>query len=172
DYEVARLVTDGDFARQIAETFEGEALRLRFHLAPPLLARRDPATGRPRKMTFGPWIMPAFRLLARLKGLRGTWADPFGRTAERRMERRLITDYQARVGDLLPQLRDDSYGTIVAIAALPERVRGFGPVKEAAIAAATAEGERLQARLAGSAAPFRKVGNGAGAAEYRPVDRV
>ena len=158
EYEVARLFTDGAFARQLTETFEGDGLRLRFHLAPPLLARHDPVSGRPRKMTFGPWVLPLFRLLAKGKGLRGTWADPFGKTAERRMERRLIADYVAMIGDLLPQLGGENYRTVVALAALPEKIRGFGPVKQAAVTAAAAERSRLLARLAQPAAPLREVG--------------
>jgi indolepyruvate ferredoxin oxidoreductase len=92
EYEVARLYTDGSFLAQVADTFDGDKLRFEFHLAPPLLARRDPTTGLPRKMSFGPWLLPAFRLLARLKFLRGTAFDPFGRTQERRTERKLIED--------------------------------------------------------------------------------
>src|SRR5690606_15302069 len=95
EYEVARLYSDGAFRRQLAATFEpdgadGRPLRFEFHLAPPLLARRDSATGQPRKTSFGPWMMSAFAVLAKLKGLRGTAFDIFGYTAERRMERGLI----------------------------------------------------------------------------------
>src|SRR5690606_38108439 len=85
EYEVARLYSDGAFLRQAAAEFDGD-LRFTFHLAPPLLARRDGATGEPRKMTFGPWMLRAFALLARLKVLRGSALDPFGRSEERRTE--------------------------------------------------------------------------------------
>src|SRR6185295_638535 len=78
EYEVARLYTNGEFLRQVAEEFDGEGLRFEFHLAPPLLARKNPITGEPRKITFGPWTMSALRLLARLKGLRGTAFELFG----------------------------------------------------------------------------------------------
>jgi len=88
EYEVARLYTDGAFLKQVANEFDGDNLRFEFHLAPPILARRDPATGLPRKMNFGPWMLSAFRLLAKLKGLRGTPFDPFGRSLERRTERK------------------------------------------------------------------------------------
>ena len=88
EYEVARLYTDGTFTKQIEQTFEPGSLRFEFHLAPPLLARVDKITGEPRKMSFGPWMMKAFGLLRRFKGLRGTAFDPFGYTAERRTERR------------------------------------------------------------------------------------
>src|SRR6202044_1080192 len=89
EYEVARLYTDGSFAKQVAREFDGDKLRFGFPLAPPLLARRDETTGLPRKMSFGPWLMPAFGLLAKLKFLRGTRFDPFGRSLERRTERKL-----------------------------------------------------------------------------------
>ncbi|MGA8499139.1 MAG: indolepyruvate ferredoxin oxidoreductase family protein, partial [Xanthobacteraceae bacterium] len=95
EYEVARLYTDGAFLKQVETEFDGDNLRFEFHLAPPLLARRDKTTGLPRKMSFGPWILPVFRLLAKFKGLRGTPFDPFGRSLERRTERKLIGDYEA-----------------------------------------------------------------------------
>ena len=91
EYEVARLYTDGSFMKQVAATFDGDNLRFEFHLAPPLLARRDKTTGLPRKMSFGPWLMPLFRALANFKFLRGTAFDPFGYTVERRTERKLLT---------------------------------------------------------------------------------
>ena len=86
-------------------------MRLRFNLAPPLLAPRDPKTGLPRKMEFGPWMLHAFRLLARFKGLRGTRLDPFGWTEERRMERRLIGEYRSMVEGLLPTLSPANHAT-------------------------------------------------------------
>jgi indolepyruvate ferredoxin oxidoreductase len=131
---VARLFTDGRFARQIASQFDGD-FRLNFHLAPPLGARRDPETGQLQKRAFGPWMMPAFRVLARLKFLRGTALDPFGRSAERRMERRLIGEYEATVERLLAGLSPDNHALAVEIAGLPAEMRGFGHVKEANIAA-------------------------------------
>src|SRR3954452_3620958 len=94
EYEVARLYANGHFERQVAAAFEGDNLRYEFHLAPPLLARRDPATGLPRKMSFGPWMMKAFRVLAGLKSLRGTPLDVFGYTHERRAERQLIREFE------------------------------------------------------------------------------
>ena len=102
EYEVARLYTDGSFLKQVASEFDGEKLRFEFHLAPPLLARRDKTTGLPRKMRFGPWLLPAFALLAKLKFLRGTPFDPFGRSLERRTERAadrgLPSDARQRAG--------------------------------------------------------------------------
>ncbi len=133
EYEVARLHSDGEFARALKDEFEGD-YRLKFHLAPPLLARRDPHTGIPRKRAFGPWVLPVFKLLSRLKGLRGTAFDPFGYTAERRAERTLIAEYQDAVEELLDGLCQANYDDAVAIANLPQRVRGFGYIKAASIA--------------------------------------
>jgi indolepyruvate ferredoxin oxidoreductase len=129
EYEVARLYTDGRFKEALGKAFKGDA-KLTFHLAPPLLARRDPVTGHLRKRAFGPWIFTAFKVLAALKALRGTPFDIFGRTAERRRERRLIVDYRETVDDLIASLTPDNHGLAVEIASLPEHIRGFGHVKE------------------------------------------
>ncbi len=133
EYEVARLFTDGRFERQIRDQFSGE-VRLSFHLAAPLLAPPDPDTGRPRKTTFGPWLMRFLPLLARLKRLRGTPFDVFGHSAERRRERRLIAEYESLVEEILGDLNPDNHGPAVELASLPEHIRGFGPVKAASIA--------------------------------------
>jgi indolepyruvate ferredoxin oxidoreductase len=139
EYEVGRLYSDGNFMRQVAEEFDGENLRFEFHLAPPLLARTNPATGQPRKISFGPWMMPAFRTLARLKRLRGTVFDPFGYTAERRMERALIADYEKTLAELLERLTPANHHLAVGIAAIPEKIRGFGHVKKRSLKAARAD---------------------------------
>ena len=139
EYEVARLYTDGSFLARVADTFDGDNLRFEFHLAPPLLARRDRTTGLPRKMSFGPWLLPAFRLLASLKFLRGTAFDPFGRTQERRTERKLIEDYQAMLAKVLDALTADNHHVAVALASIPEKIRGFGHVKQRHLAAAKAD---------------------------------
>ena len=139
EYEVARLYSDGAFVQQIAGTFEGNNLRFEFHLAPPLLARRDRTTGLPRKMSFGPWLLPAFRLLAKLKFLRGTPFDPFGRTLERRTERKLIKDYESMLDQVLAALTPDNHHLAVGLAAIPEKIRGFGYVKERHLLAAKAD---------------------------------
>jgi indolepyruvate ferredoxin oxidoreductase len=139
EYEVARLYTDGAFLKQVETEFDGDNLRFEFHLAPPLLARRDKTTGLPRKMSFGPWILPAFRLLAKLNGLRGTPFDPFGRTLERRTERKLIGDYDAMLDEVLAKLSPDNHHIAVALAALPEKIRGFGHVKQQHLTAAKAD---------------------------------
>ncbi len=133
EYEVARLYTDGSFERQLRETFDGD-LRLTFHLAPPVLPRRDPASGHPRKRAFGPWMLPAFRVLARLRGLRGTWADPFGRTAERRMERALIVEFEAALDQLTAGLSDANHAAAVTVAELPLTVKGYGHIKDRSVA--------------------------------------
>jgi indolepyruvate ferredoxin oxidoreductase len=139
EYEVARLYTDGSFLAQVADAFDGEGLRFEFHLAPPLLARRDRATGLPRKMSFGPWLLPAFRLLARFRFLRGTAFDPFGRTQERRTERKLIDDYEAMLAKVVDALTADNHRVAVALASIPEKIRGFGHVKQRLLAAAKAD---------------------------------
>src|SRR5262249_25869982 len=108
EYEVARLYSDEAFMRQGRETFDGDDLRLHVHLSPPILSPTDQA-GRPRKMTFGPWMFGVFRVLARLKGLRGTPLDIFGYAAERRTERRLIADYEAMLAEVLARLTPDNH---------------------------------------------------------------
>ena len=145
EYEIARLYTDGRFAAELAANFEGRT-RLEFHLAPPLTASRDSRTGHLQKTAFGPWMMTVFRLLARLKGLRGTPLDPFGYTAERRRERQMIVDYEATVASLLDRLDSENHGLAVEIATLPLSIKGFGHVKdEAARCAAEREAQLLEA---------------------------
>ncbi|NIS88577.1 MAG: indolepyruvate ferredoxin oxidoreductase family protein [Woeseiaceae bacterium] len=129
EYEVARLYSDPEFRRRLNEQFEGN-IKLQFNLSPPAIAPKDKVTGLPRKMTFGGWMMPVFGLLARLRFLRGTVFDLFGRTDERKMERQLIVDYEATVDELLKTLDDGNYELAVKIAAIPEQIRGYGHVKE------------------------------------------
>jgi indolepyruvate ferredoxin oxidoreductase len=140
EYEVARLYADGTFAEKLHRRFEG-SFKLEYHLAPPFLAARDPVTGEARKRAFGPWMMVVFKWLARLRRLRGTPFDIFGRTQERRMERALITDYEALVRELAAALGPDNHVLAVEIACLPEQIRGFGHVK-------TRNVERAKAREA------------------------
>jgi indolepyruvate ferredoxin oxidoreductase len=130
EYEVARLHSNGDFTKKIAGMFEGD-FRVVYHLAPPLLARVNPSTGEPRKMRFGPWMLPVFRILAPLKRLRGTPLDFFGYSAERRAERALIREYEATVETLLQNLTPQNHAVAVQIASLPEDIRGFGHIKAA-----------------------------------------
>ncbi|MDD3652126.1 DUF6537 domain-containing protein, partial [Immundisolibacter sp.] len=143
---VARLYTDGEFLTKLRETFAGDT-RLRFHLAPPLLARRDPVSGELQKREYGAWMLTAMRGLAKLKFLRGSLFDPFGHTAERRQERRLIVDYERTVETLLARLDHDNHALAVQIASLPQQIRGFGHVKEASIAQTKALEAQLLARF-------------------------
>ena len=128
EYEVARLYTDGEFLSRLSGQFEGE-FRLVLHLAPPLWARADPATGEPRKTAFGPWMLKAMALLARCRRLRGTAFDPFGYSEERRGERLLVTEYEATVEEIIGRLAPANHATAVELASLPDEIRGFGPVK-------------------------------------------
>jgi indolepyruvate ferredoxin oxidoreductase len=121
--------------KKLSTQFEGD-YKLSFHLAPPLFAERDPQTGQLKKREYGAWVMPLFGFLASLKRLRGTRLDLFGYTAERRMERRLIGEYEATVETLLATLDQDNHALAVQIAALPETMRGFGHVKEKNVTAA------------------------------------
>ncbi len=148
EYEVARLHADPAFREKIAAMFEGD-YKLAFHLAPPLLARPDPVTGKPRKMRFGPWMMTAFGMLAKLRGLRGTAFDVFGRTEERRMERALIGEYEQLVDELLGRLGADNHGVAVELASLPEEIRGYGHVKVQHLEKARAKQGDLLARFRG-----------------------
>jgi indolepyruvate ferredoxin oxidoreductase len=137
EYEVARLYTEPAFWDALESTFEG-AYTVRFHLAPPFLSRPDPETGRITKRIYGAGMMRIFRLLARLKGLRGTRWDPFGRSADRRLERELIRQYEADVAELLGNLSFLRLPLALEIARLPEEIRGYGHIK-ARNAAAVAE---------------------------------
>ncbi|OON60022.1 indolepyruvate ferredoxin oxidoreductase [Massilia sp. KIM] len=148
EYEVARLHTDPAFRAKIAGMFEGD-VTLKFHLAPPLLAKHD-KEGRAIKREYGPWMMKAFGVLAKLKGLRGTPFDPFGYTAERRTERALVHQYRDTVAALLPKLTADNLAQAVAIASIPEDIRGYGHVKERHLKAAK---EKEAALLAAFHAP-------------------
>jgi indolepyruvate ferredoxin oxidoreductase len=145
EYEVARLYTDGTFERELHRQFEGD-LKLHFHMAPPLLSHAK--DGRPpRKWTFGPWLLPVLRVLARGKVLRGTVLDPFGATAERRQERAQIRDYELRVRALLPLLGREQLALATEIARIPLSMRGYGHVKAAAVAQARAREAELLWRL-------------------------
>ncbi|HWL30212.1 MAG TPA: indolepyruvate ferredoxin oxidoreductase family protein, partial [Burkholderiaceae bacterium] len=148
EYEVARLFTNGDFRKELDEAFEGD-FTLRFHLAPPLFARRDPATGVPRKITFGPATEKIFRLLARGKFLRGTWLDVFSYSSERKMERRLMREYRAAVLAMLDTLNKDNFDIALELAGLPQMVKGFGHIKEANVRAYRSKFAQLQAALQG-----------------------
>jgi indolepyruvate ferredoxin oxidoreductase len=156
EYEVARLYADPAFLKQVNNTFDGEHLSLRFHLAPPLLARRDKRTGLPRKMTFGPWWLGGFKLLARLKFLRGTPFDPFGHTRERHIERQLVADYEALLVQLIAKLTPENYAIAVGLAAIPEKIRGYGHVKMQHLTAAKADEAALLEQFRSSPTPVLK----------------
>jgi indolepyruvate ferredoxin oxidoreductase len=128
EYEVARLYTDGAFIKKLQRQFDGD-FTVEFHLAPPLLASRDPATGEPKKRAFGPWMRHVFKLLTWLRPLRGTALDIFGYTRERRMERRLIADYEALVRELSTSLDPGNHALAIELASLPAKMRGFGHIK-------------------------------------------
>jgi indolepyruvate ferredoxin oxidoreductase len=152
EYEVARLYTDGDFLQRVGEQFEGD-YRLKFHLAPPLTANRNPTTGHLEKREYGPWMLTAFRVLARLKGLRGTVFDIFGRTEERRAERRAVVEYETQLGDIAATLTAANHAAAIELAALPLEIRGFGHVKEANRRRAAAKAEQLGERFRTAAGP-------------------
>ncbi|MDH4188837.1 MAG: indolepyruvate ferredoxin oxidoreductase family protein [Betaproteobacteria bacterium] len=155
EYEVARLYSDGAFGEALKRRFAGRP-RLHYHLAPPFFARRDPLTGHLRKRAYGPWIATAFGWLARLRRLRGTWLDPFGHTDERRRERGLIVEYENTIDELLGALGAANLRLAVEIALLPERIRGFGHVKQKNLAAANRRRTELLAE-------FRRLGAAHGA---------
>jgi indolepyruvate ferredoxin oxidoreductase len=138
EYEVARLHTRPDFLASVQEQF-GTNARMRFHLAPPLLSGKLDARGRPRKKEFGAWILPLFRVLARLRRLRGTAFDLFGYTEERRMERQLIVDFENIMNDMLASLDADNLDAALKKTEAWLDVRGFGPVKEKAVQALRAD---------------------------------
>ena len=148
EYEVARLYTRPEFMARLREQFDGD-FTLKINLAPPLLSRRDPDTGRYAKKEFGPGIFKLFALLAPLKFLRGTALDIFGYAQHRRMERQLISDYEILVKDLLAGLSVDRHAVAVKLASLPEQVRGYDVVKEEHLAQVAAQRETLLAEFRG-----------------------
>jgi indolepyruvate ferredoxin oxidoreductase len=156
EYEVARLLSDPAFAQSIRQRFAGDELSLQFHLAPPLFARKDPATGEPRKMAFGQWMLPVFRMLAKFRGLRGTALDIFGYTDERRTERKLIADYERLLDELLAKLTPANHHVAIALAAIPQKIRGFGHVKMRHLEAAKAEEAVLLEQFRTGPAPLLK----------------
>ncbi len=144
EYEVARLHSDPQFLARIEGMFEGD-FKLNYHLAPPLLAKRN-EKGELVKQKFGPGMLRNFRLLARLKGLRGTAFDVFGRTEERRTERALIGEYRASIEELLKSLNADNHATALEIARIPEQIKGYGHVKARNLAAARQRWDALRAQ--------------------------
>ncbi len=142
EYEVARLFTNGEFENRIADTFEGD-FKLAYHLAPPIFGGKKLPNGRPRKRQFGAWMLSAFKLLARMKSLRGTMFDPFGYSSERKMERHLVEEYETLITNLASRLTPDNHRFALALARIPDEIRGFGPVKAKSIVKA----EEVKANL-------------------------
>jgi indolepyruvate ferredoxin oxidoreductase len=149
EYEVARLFTDGEMDRALARHFTSN-FRIRYHMAPPFMTRPDKVTGRIRKWSFGQWIRPAYALLAAMRKWRGTWFDPFGRSADRRHERQMIRDYEALIFGLLAELDTGNLAAITEIARLHADIRGYGYVKAASIAKVKAREADLLAALRAS----------------------
>jgi indolepyruvate ferredoxin oxidoreductase len=146
EYEVARLYTDGEFEKQLRDQFEGD-FKISFNLAPPILGGGTDALGRPKKRAFGAWMLPVFRLLAKLRFLRGTALDIFAHSPDRRLERDLIAGYEKDVSTVLSLLSPLTIDTAVELLSLPERIRGYGPVKEKAVQDAKARYAQLAADL-------------------------
>jgi indolepyruvate ferredoxin oxidoreductase len=147
EYEVARLFSDDSFRRELERNFSGD-LKVTYHLAPPILARKDPLTGRPAKRRYGPSMARLFRLLARARGLRGTWLDPFRYSEDRKLERQLLADYEKSLDEIAARLTPDNHGIAVELAFLPQSIRGYGPVKKAAAETANRRRDELLAALA------------------------
>ncbi len=145
EYEVARLLSEKASQDELSRHFEGD-FRIRFNLAPPFLRGTAP-DGRPKKREFGPWFIWVLRALTRAKSLRGTLCDPFARTPERRMDRALVSEYEELIPRLLTQATPQNADIIAKIVALYDDVRGFGPVKEEAIAHMHQNQTRLLAEL-------------------------
>ncbi|MCC6248898.1 MAG: indolepyruvate ferredoxin oxidoreductase family protein, partial [Rubrivivax sp.] len=148
EYEVARLHTDSSFTSKIAAMFEGD-FKLVHHLAPPAFAKTN-ERGELVKRAYGPWVRTAFGLLAKMKGLRGTALDPFGRSAERQGERALIGEYRASIDEVLKTLSADNRALAAEIARIPEEIRGYGHVKARHLTAARAKWQALMARWRGA----------------------
>ena len=136
EYEVARLQTAPEFKTKLEEAFEG-SYKIKYHLSPPIFAKKDPHTGRPRKYEIGGWITPVFKLMAKMKALRGTAFDIFGYTDERKMERGLIKTYEKTIDSLILGLSHNNHKLAVEIASLPETIRGYGYIKEKSVDEAT-----------------------------------
>jgi indolepyruvate ferredoxin oxidoreductase len=156
EYEVARLLSDRAFLASAKSRFAGENLRLEFNLAPPLLSKRDAATGEPKKIQYSERILPLFRMLARFKFLRGSFLDPFAYSAERKTERRLVRDYIALLDELIASLNSDNHHLAVALAAIPEKIRGYGHVKARHLKAARAEEAALLEQFRTAPPPLLK----------------
>ena len=144
EYEVARLHAQTGFQEKIAAMFEGD-YKVNFHLAPPLIAKRNDK-GELQKKKYGPAMLSAFRVLSKLKSLRGTPFDIFGATAERRAERALPGEYRLGIEQVIASLNPSNHSQAVEIARIPEQIKGFGHVKERNLAAARVQWQQLMAQ--------------------------
>ncbi len=156
EYEVARLYSSAEFLEKVAGQFEGK-YRLKFNLAPPLLSKTNPDTGLPMKKQYGSWMLSAFKVLAKFKGLRGTAFDIFGYNAERKLERALITEYQQLLTEFVSDLSADNYNEAVKLAKLPEKIRGYGHIKERHIEQIANEKAQLLASFRAGGTPAQVV---------------
>jgi indolepyruvate ferredoxin oxidoreductase len=154
EFEVARLFAELSFDKALAANFEGD-YRLNFHITLPWSRGATPGA-EPKKIRFGPWLLPAMKLMARFKFLRGTALNPFGRIPERIQERALITDYESTLSHIIDQLSGDKLAAAIALASLPESIRGYGPVKERSVIAAKAKQAELMANYKESALERRQ----------------
>ena len=146
EYEVGRLYTNGDFEKRIANQFDGD-FKINFHLAPPIFGGKILPNGRHKKRQYGPWAFGLFKIFARMKGLRGTAFDIFGYSAEHKLERRMILDYENLIDDILATMHSGNYTQAVELANYPNSIRGFGPVKLAAANKAEAAKSDLLAKF-------------------------
>jgi len=146
EWEVARLYSSDAFRQQLTATFDGD-YKLHFHLGAWPFGRTDKVTGKAKKTELGPWVMTAFKVMNALRGLRGTWFDPFRNNAERRLDARLLAEYEQQVSALLKEPQAQPLETMIALAALPQKIRGYGHVREAAAEAVTKERASLLAAV-------------------------
>ena len=146
EYEVARLYTNGAFMDRLKQQFDGD-FKIKFHMSPPVIMKPTKPGGEPRKIELGGWMLPVFRVMAKMKGLRGGALDVFGYNKERKMERRLIDEYRELIESVLPRLNGGNLDTVVKIAELPEMVRGYGVIKDRNVEQYEAEKARLLGEL-------------------------
>jgi indolepyruvate ferredoxin oxidoreductase len=131
EWEVARLYAAPEFAAQLKETFDGD-IKLRFHLGAWPFAKKDPVTGNPIKADLGTWVMPVFKLMSKLRGLRGSFVDPFKRSEERMLANQLLAQYEADLSLAFSKLTTNNISTAAQLANLPEKIRGYGHVRQTA----------------------------------------
>jgi indolepyruvate ferredoxin oxidoreductase len=157
EFEVARLHTDPAFLAKLDAQFK-HGYTVKYNLAPPTISKRDPITGELQKRQFGPWMMTAFKMLAKFKGLRGGALDIFAKTEERRHERQLIEDYIKLVDEICAKLSPANHALAVELASIPDEIRGYGHVKERSLdTAKAAEASLLQQFRSPQPKPIRQV---------------